>query len=137
GKRVAVIGTGATAVQLVPEIAKTAARLYVYQRTPIWVLPKLDREVPMLARSLFRWAPLAQRSLRVATDAASESVMVIGAIYYKQFPWIVHTFERLALANMRRQLPERPALWEPLTPRYGFLCKRPTFSNEYFATFGR
>lgn len=137
GKRVAVIGTGATSVQLVPQIAKVAAHLDLYQRTPIWVLPKLDREVPALVQSLFRWAPLSQRALRAATDAVSESVMVIGAIYYRQFPWIVSGFEKIAKANVRSQLADRPDLWEALTPRYGFLCKRPTFSNDYFSTIGR
>lgn len=137
GKRVAVIGTGATAVQLVPELARKVARLDVYQRTPIWVLKKPDRQVPAWTQSLFRWSPLAQRTMRVGTDIGSEALMVIGAIYYRQFPWIVRLCERAAISNMKDQLPGREDLWEKLTPRYGFLCKRPTFSNEYFSTFGK
>lgn len=137
GKRVAVIGTGATAVQLVPELARKVAHLDVYQRTPIWVLKKPDRQVPVWTQSLFRWSPLAQRAVRVGTDIGSEALMVIGAIYYRQFPWIVRLCEKAAISNMREQLPGREDLWDKLTPHYGFLCKRPTFSNEYFSTFGK
>jgi len=137
GKRVAIIGTGATAVQLAPEIARKAARLDVYQRTPIWVLKKPDRQVPAWTRSLFRWSPLAQRAMRVGTDIGSETLMVIGAIYYRQFPWLVSFCEKAAISNMKDQLPGRNDLWDKLTPHYGFLCKRPTFSNEYFSTFAK
>ena len=61
GKRVAIIGTGATAVQLIPELAKQAGHLTVFQRTPIWVTPKLDREMPRLVQRAVRGAPFTQR----------------------------------------------------------------------------
>lgn len=137
GQRVAVIGTGATAVQLVPEIARVAARLEVYQRTPIWVLKKPDRALPPWLRSAFRLLPAAQRTVRMATDVLSETLMVVSAIYYRQMPWLVRWCEKAGRDNLREQLPGRPDLWERLTPRYGFGCKRPTFSNEYFATFAQ
>jgi len=64
GKRVAVIGTGASAVQIVPSIAPLVERLHVFQRTPIWVLPKPDRAVPEWAKTLFELAPPTQRAVR-------------------------------------------------------------------------
>src|SRR5690606_18838800 len=137
GKRVAVIGTGATAVQLIPEIAGKAKQLDVYQRTPIWVLKKPDRVLPSWLKTLFRFAPGLQRSLRGATDAASETLMVLSAIYYRQAPWLVRMCEKAGINNLREQLPDHPELWDKLTPKYGFGCKRPTFSNEYFRTFAR
>lgn len=137
GKRVAVIGTGATAVQLLPEIAPLVKQLDVYQRTPIWVLKKPDRVLPTWLKSAFRLLPLVQRSVRAATDVVSESLMVLSAIYYRQAPWLVRWCEEACTNNMREQLPNRPDLWEKLQPKYGFGCKRPTFSNEYFRTFAR
>jgi cation diffusion facilitator CzcD-associated flavoprotein CzcO len=134
-KRVAVIGTGATAVQLIPEIAQQVKQLDVYQRTPIWVLKKPDRNLPAWLKSAFRLLPALQRSVRLATDTISETLMVISTIYYKQAPWIVRRCEQAAIANMQEQLPNRKDLWDKLTPKYGFGCKRPTFSNEYFKTF--
>jgi cation diffusion facilitator CzcD-associated flavoprotein CzcO len=137
GKRVAVIGTGATAVQLIPEIAPRVAHLDVYQRTPIWVLRKPDARLPGWLRTVFRWSGLAQRGVRATTDALTESLMIIAAVYYRHMPWLVRWAERAGVNNMREQLPDNPELWDKLTPRYGFGCKRPTFSNEYFATFAR
>src|SRR5580704_10487392 len=67
GKRVAIIGTGASAVQVVPAIAAKVDRLDVYQRTPIWILPKPDREIPPWIRTLFSRFPLAQSLVRAQT----------------------------------------------------------------------
>ncbi|MAA73328.1 MAG: monooxygenase [Salinisphaeraceae bacterium] len=136
-KRVAVIGTGATAVQLIPKIAPEVAHLDVYQRTPIWVLKKPDGKIPAWLRTLFRWSPLLQRAVRMGTDALTEAVMVVALVQYRNMPGLVHWAERACLNNMREQLSERPDLWEKLTPAYGFGCKRPTFSNDYFQTYGR
>ncbi len=137
GKRVAVIGTGATAVQLLPAIAPQVAHLDVFQRTPIWLLKKPDRVLPAWLRSAFRLAPTAQRLVRAGTDLVSESLMVISAVYYRQFPWLVRHCEAAGICNMHEQLPGRPDLWEKLTPKYGFGCKRPSFSNDYFKVFAR
>lgn len=137
GKRVAIIGTGATAVQLIPEIAGKAKHLDVYQRTPIWVLKKPDQQLPGWLKTLFRAVPGLQRSVRGGTDTLSETLMVLSAIYYRQAPWLVRLCEKAGLKNLREQLPDREDLWEKLTPKYGFGCKRPTFSNEYFTTFAR
>lgn len=137
GKRVAVIGTGATAVQLIPEIAPKVAHLDVYQRTPIWVLKKPDARLPGWLHTVFRWSGLAQKGVRATTDVLTEALMIVSAVYYKRVPWLVRWAERAGVENIREQLPNNPELWDKLTPRYGFGCKRPTFSNEYFRTFAR
>lgn len=137
GKRVAVIGTGATAVQLIPEIASKVSQLDVYQRTPIWVLRKYDGKLPAWLRTAFRWSGLLQQGVRASTATITEAIMVIAAVYYRRAPGLVRWLEKAGLDNLREQLPDRPDLWEKLTPSYGFACKRPSFSNNYFSTFGR
>ena len=73
GKRVAIIGTGATAVQLIPELARQADHLTVFQRTPIWVTPKLDRRMPRLVQRAFAKAPFTQRWARKVNTAAARA----------------------------------------------------------------
>jgi len=137
GKKVSVIGTGATAVQLVPELAKIAGQLNVFQRTPIWVLKKPDSEIPGWSKSLLRCIPMLQKSIRLTTDILSESVMVLSAVYYKQVPWLVRWAEKAGENNIKQQLPNNRELWDTLTPKYGFGCKRPSFSNQYFSSFAK
>lgn len=134
GERVAVIGTGATAVQLVPSIAPTVGRLEVFQRTPIWILPKPDRAIPGWVSELFRRVPAAQTSARLVTNAITEIVMVLGVVYNRQTPGLVRRIERLCREHLEAQV-EAPRLREALSPDYGFGCKRPSFSNEYYPTF--
>jgi cation diffusion facilitator CzcD-associated flavoprotein CzcO len=136
GRRVAVIGTGATAVQLVPEIAPSVAHLDVYQRTPIWVLPKPDREIPTWLQEVFARVPGAQRTARLCTTAATEAVMTLGIVHYRQVPWLVRACEAAGKRHLARQVAD-PAMRAALTPRYGFGCKRPTFSNDYFPALQR
>ncbi|GAA3031838.1 NAD(P)/FAD-dependent oxidoreductase [Gordonia defluvii] len=136
GERVAVIGTGATAVQLIPEIARQAADLIVYQRTPIWVVPKLDFVIPRPVQAMFARVPLTQRATRLVSNALLELLMVTGVLHYKQFTFGNKAAAALAAAHLRRQIPDA-GLRKKLTPDYDFGCKRPTFSNEYFTTFTR
>ncbi len=137
GKRVAIIGTGATAVQLVPAIAAKVGHLDVYQRTPIWLLKKADAEIPNWLKTIFARLPFVQHSLRGATDTLTELVMVCGTMYYRQAPWLVRWAEQACKQNLLEQVPNDPELRRKLTPHYGFGCKRPSFSNEYFRTFTR
>jgi cation diffusion facilitator CzcD-associated flavoprotein CzcO len=136
GRRAAVIGTGATAVQLVPEVAKQVAELTVYQRTPIWVTPKLDGPIPRPVQRLFARLPLAQRAARMLNMALLEAIMVTGALRYRQARLTNLGAEALSRAHLRRQIKD-PELRRKLTPDYTFGCKRPTFSNDYFPTFTR
>jgi len=134
GRRVAIIGTGATAVQLVPELARTAAALTVYQRTPIWVSPKPDYRIPGPVRRLFARSPLVQRAVRLLGSSVLELMMISGVVHYKQLRAANRLAERWCRAHLHRQVRD-PALRRALTPDYSFGCKRPTFSNDYFPAF--
>jgi len=135
GKRVAFIGTGATAVQAVPEVAATAAQVAVFQRTPIWVTPKPDLPIPPIVRGVFRRVPATQRAARHVNGAFIEYI-ASGLMYFRQAPWILKSLESVSKAHLRLQV-TGPAIREALTPDYNFFCKRPTFSNPYFPAFNR
>jgi len=136
GKRVAVIGTGATSVQLVPELAKRAAHLTVFQRTPIFVTPKLDFEIPGAVRRLFARVPATQRLARRVNTALLEALMVFAVLRYRRMSFLNRGAARAAARHLRKQVPD-PELRRKLTPDYSFGCKRPTFSNDYYPTFTR
>ncbi len=136
GKRVAVIGTGATALQLIPAIAAETAHLTVFQRTPIWVFPKTDARVGALGRTLLGNKRI-RSALRLAGNVATEvsmSGMVAGP------PWLTETFRRAAEIPVRRWMRGQvsdPVIREKLMPKYGLGCKRPSMSNDYLPTFDR
>ncbi|MFZ5756891.1 MAG: flavin-containing monooxygenase [Pseudomonadota bacterium] len=136
GKRAAVIGTGATAVQLLPKIAPKLAQLYVHQRTPIWVSPKSNPRIPAAVRKLFARIPLTQRLARFTSSTILELVMVTGALHNRQFPFLTRGMEEICKRHLARQVKD-PELRRKLTPAYSFGCKRPTFSNSYYPTFNR
>ncbi|MCE5289562.1 MAG: NAD(P)/FAD-dependent oxidoreductase [Nocardiaceae bacterium] len=136
GRKAALIGTGATAVQLVPEVAKLVSELTVYQRTPIWVVPKVDGPIPKPVQFAFAHVPFAQKAARLANSAYLEALMVVGVLHYKQARATNKGAELLARAHLRNQVPDRE-LRRKLTPEYSFGCKRPTFSNEYYPTFNK
>ncbi|MGW6445478.1 flavin-containing monooxygenase [Lentzea sp. NPDC055074] len=136
GQRVAIIGTGATAVQLIPELARDAAALTVFQRTPIWVSPKPDHPVPPVMRSVFARLPFVQRIVRWVGSSVLELMMISGVVRYKQLRVVNRLAERWCRLHLRRQVRD-PGLRRALTPDYSFGCKRPTFSNDYFRTFTR
>ncbi|MFC9897541.1 flavin-containing monooxygenase [Nocardia sp. NPDC127579] len=135
GKRVALIGTGATAVQLLPEIADRVEHIEVYQRRPIWVAPKPDFAMPPLARSMFRRLPGTQRALRFLNAAANE-VLALAFLVYRFFPPGIAALEALCRLHLRMQVRDKE-IRSRLTPDYTFWCKRPTFSNHYLRTFNR
>ena len=124
GRRAAVVGTGATAVQLVPAVADRLAELTVYQRTPIWVSPKLDFAVPRAVRAMFARFPATQRALRRAGAACLELMMVGGVLDYRDHPAGNRLATRLCARHLRRQVRD-PVLRAKLTPDYTFGCKRP------------
>jgi cation diffusion facilitator CzcD-associated flavoprotein CzcO len=134
GRRAAVIGTGSTGVQVIPELAKEVAELTVYQRTPIWVLPKLDIPFPPVVQRLFARLPLTQRIVRWFTDTSLEFMMVITMWKYRYFKPVnkaisgVSKIYRLLLVRNRR-------LSRTLNPDFDFGCKRPTISNSYYRAF--
>ena len=136
GERVAVIGTGATAVQLIPAIAEQVGHLDVYQRTPIWVLPKPDPQIPGAAQFALAHIPFLQRSIRYYTTLACELLLVTAGLYHAQVPFLARGAEKLCRRHLRAQVDD-PELRAKLTPNYGFGCKRPSASNSYYKTFTR
>ncbi|UGT56568.1 flavin-containing monooxygenase [Nocardia asteroides] len=135
-RRAAIIGTGATAVQLVPEVAKQVAALTVFQRTPIWVVPKVDAPIPGVVQELFAKVPLTQKAARLANTAMLEALMVVGVLHYAQAKPLNSAAAALAKAHLFAQVRDKKTRAE-LTPHYDFGCKRPTFSNTYFKTFNQ
>ncbi|MEV0433091.1 NAD(P)/FAD-dependent oxidoreductase [Nocardia sp. NPDC050413] len=135
-RRAAVIGTGATAVQLVPELAAKVASLTVFQRTPIWVVPKIDGPIPAVVQRAFAAVPLTQKAARLANTALLEAIMLVGVLHYKQAKPLNTAAALLAKAHLFAQVRDADTRAK-LTPHYDFGCKRPTFSNAYFATFNQ
>ena len=136
GRRAAVIGTGATAVQLIPEIAREVAELTVYQRTAIWVVPKIDGPIPPAVQQVFARVPVTQRAARLANNSVLELLMVAGVLHYRQARLLNRAAATTARLHLRRQVKD-PGLRRALTPDYDFGCKRPTFSNSYYPSFNR
>lgn len=134
GERAAIVGTGATAVQLIPEIARQAETLTVFQRTPIWVVPKVDFGIPAPVQKIFARVPITQRLARMVNTAALEALMVFGVLHFKQARIGNRGAELLARAHLRAQVRDRSTR-AALTPTYDFGCKRPTFSNSYLRAF--
>jgi cation diffusion facilitator CzcD-associated flavoprotein CzcO len=134
GQRVAVIGTGASAVQVIPEIAPDVAELTVFQRTPIWCFPKPDWPLPAPLRLGLR-LPGARTAARVAAQSFVEVTFPIAAHYHRWFPLTTH-MEKLGKRFLAQQV-EDPETRAKLTPAYGVGCKRPSFHNTYLATYNQ
>ena len=134
-KRVAVIGTGASAVQVVPEIAPRVAQLQVFQRTPIWIAPRLDRRVQPRSRLSLRRFAAFRSLLRLISETRLE-LLTFSIVNYRRFPLVVRLVQRAIRLWMGRQVRDRQTAMS-LLPGYGLGCKRPTTSNEYLQTFNR
>ena len=132
-RRVGIIGTGATAVQLIPVLAKKAADLTVYQRTAIWVVPKIDLRFSQRAKRLFARLPLTQRAIRWVTDAIYE-FMITVVLHQRYFRRLNVSASDLAKMHRFASIRDKE-LRKKLTPDYDFGCKRPTFSNGYYRSF--
>ena len=127
GKRVAVIGTGASAIQFVPQIQKQVARLDLYQRTPPWIIPKPDRAISLTEKWLFRHIPAAQKAFRRKIYLELES-RVMGFVFD---PRLMALPKRWALKHIRKQI-QNPDLRRKVTPDYTIGCKRILMSNDYY-----
>ncbi|MFD6101291.1 flavin-containing monooxygenase [Nocardia salmonicida] len=134
GKRVAIIGTGASAVQVIPEIASQVEHLTVFQRTPIWCLPRPDLPLPLAARLALK-VPGGRTLTRLVSQTYVEFTFPLAAHYHSSLPTAA-IGERAGLAHLRRQVKD-PAVRAALTPKYALGCKRPSFSNDYLSTFNR
>lgn len=131
GKRVAVIGTGASAIQFVPEIQPLVQRLTVFQRTPHWVLPKLDQALPGIARQMFRHLPVTQTALRGAIYGVFETLN--GGM---RSVAAMRQFQRLAEWNIASGIKD-PALRAKVTPNYVIGCKRVLQSSNWYPTLAQ
>ncbi|MCP5163130.1 MAG: NAD(P)/FAD-dependent oxidoreductase [Hahellaceae bacterium] len=132
GKKVAVIGTGASAIQVVPAIAPKVKSLTLYQRTPAWVFPKFDRPIKSLEQRLYRLLPVTQKLFRGAIYAAGEAAT---PLFLKP-----SALSKMAESIGRRHLSryvQDPELREKLTPTYALGCKRILLSNDYYPALAR
>ncbi len=127
GKRVAVIGTGASAIQFVPHIQPQVEHLALFQRTPPWILPRLDHPISARRRKLFRALPLLQRLTRDVIYFQRE-MLVPGFIRQNG---LLRRGEAMALRHLERQVPD-PALRAKLMPSYRLGCKRILLSDDFY-----
>jgi cation diffusion facilitator CzcD-associated flavoprotein CzcO len=127
GKRIACIGTGASAIQYIPRIQPDAAHLTLFQRSAAWVLPKADVEYSALHHALFKYFPPS----RLAERFAIWSVFELLALGLTDIPAIKTPVIALADRHREKQVPDA-GLRAKLTPDYAAGCKRGLFSNEYF-----
>jgi cation diffusion facilitator CzcD-associated flavoprotein CzcO len=128
---VAVVGTGASAIQFVPEIQPVVERLHLFQRTPPWIVPRRDRALSAFERRVFRRLPAAQRLARAAVYLFRE-VFLLG---FRSVRASRHV-ERLARRHLERSVPD-PDLRAKLTPRYAIGCKRILVSDNYLPALAR
>jgi cation diffusion facilitator CzcD-associated flavoprotein CzcO len=126
GERVAVIGTGASAIQFVPAIQPTVGRLHLFQRTAPWVIPRFDHEITKVEHALLR-IPGVARLVREALYWLLET-RVVG---FRQ-PRIMKLADRVARWHLKRQVGDREDLRRKLTPGYVMGCKRILISDDYY-----
>ena len=131
GERVAVIGTGSSAAQFVPEIAPKTERLLVFQRTPAWVFPRMNRHISGFERAAYRRFPAVQRAVRWKQYLRHE---VLGIAL--RSPRMSGVLERLCQAHLARQVPD-PALRAKLTPDFRPGCKRLIISDDWYPAIAR
>jgi cation diffusion facilitator CzcD-associated flavoprotein CzcO len=132
GRRVAVIGTGASAIQFVPEIAKVAGRVDVYQRTPPYVLPKADRPYRAAEQALFDRLPAARKASRLR-------IFLYGELLTSGFvlsPTLLTGPMRIWRRHLRAQIAD-PELRARCVPSYVMGCKRVVFSNDWYPALTR
>jgi cation diffusion facilitator CzcD-associated flavoprotein CzcO len=127
GRKVAVVGTGASAIQTVPRIQQIAEHVTVFQRTPPWVVPHRDRPLTRFEHALYRRVPAAQRIVRTAVYFGRE-LLVTGMAYR---PKLMNVLQKAAEGHLAKQVPD-PELRAKLTPDYVLGCKRILPSNHWY-----
>jgi cation diffusion facilitator CzcD-associated flavoprotein CzcO len=132
GRNVAVIGTGASAIQFVPEVAEEAAQLTIYQRSAPWILPKTDREYPEWERRVFERFPARVAAARAGFFAFFET----GTYGFTGTPFVLKPLRKLADTYRERELSD-PELRARATPGYELGCKRILFTSDWYSTITR
>lgn len=131
-KKVAVVGTGASAIQFVPQIAPRVSKLYLFQRTPPWIVPRLDFAISDKWKRRFRRVPLTRWAFRQYIFWRQE-FRVLGFLGNES---IRKKAEGIALRHMARRIKD-PQLRAALTPKYQLGCKRVLVSDDYYPTLNR
>ena len=131
GKRVAVIGTGASAAQIVPELAKVAAAVDVYQRTPQWILPRSDKPFTEEQKRRFARNPIAARRHRREIYWAFENT-----IAFRHGDEVAEQLKALALSHLEHRIKD-DGLRAKLTPDYPFGCKRTLVCSDFYKALVR
>jgi cation diffusion facilitator CzcD-associated flavoprotein CzcO len=131
GKRVAVVGAGASAIQFVPKVAEEAETLYVFQRTPPWIFPKRDRPIGKLERAMLRHLPGYRQAFRNWLHWRHEMRMVALSN-----DWLLRLFESRARHQIARYIAD-PVLRRAVTPDYRMGCKRILLSDDYYQALVR
>jgi len=126
GERVAVVGTGSSAIQFVPKIQPHVGHLYLFQRTAPWVIPKFDREIADGEKALYTRFPGAQKALRQFLYHLLELTQLA-----QRRPRVMERIGRVAALHLKRQVPD-PELRKVLTPHFTLGCKRLLLSNTYY-----
>lgn len=127
GKRVAVIGTGASAIQFIPRIQPRVGQLHVFQRTPPWIVPRPDRAIGERAQRVFRMLPFVQRLVRWRVYWQHEA----RALAFIVNPNWMRAPMRFASSYLERRVKD-PVLRAKLTPDYKLGCKRVLLSSDYY-----
>lgn len=131
-RRVAVVGTGASAVQFVPEIAGPAEHVTVFQRTPGWVLPRFDRAIPPRRQRLYRRFPLLQRADRARVYVGRE----LYVIAFTRARFLLRLYEAFARLYLRRHVRDR-RMRRALTPDFSIGCKRVLLASDWLPSLTR
>jgi cation diffusion facilitator CzcD-associated flavoprotein CzcO len=132
GRRVAVVGTGASAIQFVPAIQPVVGQLLVFQRTPPWIVPRVERPIPLAERRLYARFPALQLVQRARVYAVRE--LLVAAFRHPRLMGL--TMQRAAERFLERSVPD-PALRARLRPGYDVGCKRILASNDYLPALQR
>ena len=134
GKKVAIIGNGATAAQIIPEVVKEAGHLTVHQRTPNWVIPRLDAPIPHWKRNMYKYLPYVR--WRKRADMMDFREAFFDAVWDNDSP-TAKFLEAQSKEQLHTQLASREDLWDKLQPKYKIGCKRVIITDDYFPVFLR
>ncbi|CEJ58901.1 hypothetical protein PMG11_07544 [Penicillium brasilianum] len=134
GKKIAIIGNGATAAQIIPEIAPSASHLTVFQRTPNWVIPRLDGPVSAFQKALLTYIPPIRWRKRAAMMEFRED---FHSAIFDDDSDNAQGIRDWCTGMLKTQLADKPELWETLTPKYAPGCKRVILSDDYYPALAR
>jgi len=132
GKNIAVVGTGASAIQIVPQIAPQAGKLYVFQRTPAWIMPRPDFVITEKWQQRFRRIPGLMCMFRQLLFWQHE----IRVLAFLKNGWMRRSFQALSRRHLKKQIKD-PKLRAALTPRYALGCKRILVSSDFYPALER